>query len=109
MKIAVIGTGYVGLVSGTCFAAWGHEVVCVDKNARKIAVLERGILPIYEPGLDELVERNCAEADCVSPAIWRKPCVALRWYSSPLARRRALATATRTCPLSIWRHVNWLR
>lgn len=61
MKIAVIGTGYVGLVSGTCFAAWGHEVVCVDKNARKIAVLERGILPIYEPGLDELVERNCAE------------------------------------------------
>ncbi|MEQ3588458.1 NAD-binding protein, partial [Brucella melitensis] len=45
MKIAVIGTGYVGLVSGTCFAAWGHEVVCVDKNARKIAVLERGILP----------------------------------------------------------------
>jgi len=60
MKIAVIGTGYVGLVSGTCFAAWGHEVVCVDKHTGKIAGLERGVVPIYEPGLDELVERNSA-------------------------------------------------
>ena len=58
MKIAVIGTGYVGLVSGTCFCAWGHEVVCVDKDARKIERLERGIVPIYEPGLDEMVERG---------------------------------------------------
>ncbi|MCX5517445.1 UDP-glucose/GDP-mannose dehydrogenase family protein [Kaistia defluvii] len=58
MKIAVIGTGYVGLVSGTCFAAWGHEVVCVDKDAQKIAGLKRGVLPIYEPGLDDLVARN---------------------------------------------------
>lgn len=60
MKIAVIGTGYVGLVSGTCFATWGHEVICVDKNAQKIAGLEHGVVPIYEPGLDELVERNFA-------------------------------------------------
>lgn len=60
MKIAVIGTGYVGLVSGTCFAAWGHDVVCVDKDAQKIAGLKRAILPIYEPGLDELVESNAA-------------------------------------------------
>ncbi|MDZ5698796.1 UDP-glucose/GDP-mannose dehydrogenase family protein [Chelativorans sp. M5D2P16] len=58
MKIAMIGTGYVGLVSGTCFAEWGHEVACVDKNAEKIAGLNQGKLPIYEPGLDELVERN---------------------------------------------------
>jgi UDPglucose 6-dehydrogenase len=60
VKIAVIGTGYVGLVSGTCFAAWGNEVVCVDKNAQKIKGLERGIVPIYEPDLDELVEYNAA-------------------------------------------------
>ena len=58
MKIAVIGTGYVGLVSGTCFAEWGNEVICVDKNMDKIAQLERGQLPIYEPGLDMLVRRN---------------------------------------------------
>lgn len=60
MKIAVIGTGYVGLVSGTCFAEWGNTVVCVDKNARKIADLQQGRMPIYEPELDELVERNYA-------------------------------------------------
>jgi UDPglucose 6-dehydrogenase len=60
MKIAVVGTGYVGLVSGTCFAEWGNEVVCVDKNGKKIAGLNQGRLPIYEPGLDTLVERNYA-------------------------------------------------
>jgi UDPglucose 6-dehydrogenase len=58
MKIAVIGTGYVGLVSGSCFAQWGNEVVCVDKNAEKISGLQQGKLPIYEPGLDEILERN---------------------------------------------------
>ncbi len=58
MKIAMIGTGYVGLVSGVCFSDFGHEVVCVDKDARKIEMLERGEVPIYEPGLDLLMARN---------------------------------------------------
>jgi UDPglucose 6-dehydrogenase len=58
MKIAVVGTGYVGLVTGTCFAESGNEVCCIDKDGRKIDLLERGGLPIYEPGLSELVQRN---------------------------------------------------
>jgi UDPglucose 6-dehydrogenase len=58
MRIAIIGTGYVGLVSGACFSDFGHEVVCVDKDEEKIRSLERGVMPIFEPGLDQLVERN---------------------------------------------------
>src|SRR5215217_6872320 len=58
MRIAMIGSGYVGLVSGACFAQFGHDVVCVDKDAQKIARLGKGEMPIYEPGLDKLVTDN---------------------------------------------------
>ena len=58
MRVAMIGTGYVGLVSGACFADFGHEVTCVDKDTGKIAALTRGEVPIYEPGLNDLVAAN---------------------------------------------------
>ncbi len=61
MKIAMVGSGYVGLVSGACFADFGHDVVCIDKDPAKIARLQAGEMPIYEPGLEDLVRRNARD------------------------------------------------
>ncbi|MGH7290681.1 MAG: UDP-glucose dehydrogenase family protein, partial [Myxococcota bacterium] len=61
MKLCVVGTGYVGLVAGTCFAESGNDVICVDVDTAKIAALMRGDVPIYEPGLEELIKRNVAQ------------------------------------------------
>ena len=74
MKIAVIGTGYVGLVTGVCFAECGHDVICVDKDKTKIDKLKQGVIPIYEPGLDSLVTKNIEDGNLnftteISPAV----------------------------------------
>ncbi len=76
MRVTMIGTGYVGLVSGACFADFGHDVICVDKDTAKIAALEQGIMPIYEPGLAGLVDANVKagrlsfSTDVAGPVQW---------------------------------------
>src|ERR1700743_2557629 len=60
MKLTIIGTGYVGLVTGTCFAEVGHQVICVDNDANKVKMLQAGGIPIYEPGLEDMVKKSVA-------------------------------------------------
>ena len=68
MKIAIVGTGYVGLVSGTCFSEMGVDVTCVDVDKNKVQNLQNGIIPIYEPGLVEIWRQR----DCISRLIYEK-------------------------------------
>ena len=71
MRITIVGTGYVGLVSGTCFAEFGVNVVCVDKDHEKIRKLRKGVIPIFEPGLKELKKKISKRRDFSSKQIYQ--------------------------------------
>ena len=97
MHVAVIGSGYVGLVAGACLAETGNDVVCVDKDAEKIARLQRNEIPIYEPGLEPMVKRNQEEGRLTFTTDLAVGGARARGSSSsPSARRRA-RTARPTC------------
>ena len=97
MKITIIGTGYVGLVTGTCLAEVGNDVLCLDVDARKIDILNAGGVPIHEPGLEAMIRRNVAAGPPArSPPTSTPPSRTGRCSSSPSARRPT-RTARPTC------------
>jgi UDPglucose 6-dehydrogenase len=111
MKLAVVGTGYVGLVTGTCFADLGNEVICVDIDAEKISALKAGRIPIYEPGLEEMVRRN-AEAGRLSfttdlgDAVEKSEIIFIAVGTPSLPSGEADLSAVRAVAATIGRHLN---
>src|SRR5450432_1550132 len=87
MDLSIIGSGYVGLVTGACFADVGHNVICVDNDLRKVEALQAGKVPIFEPGLEEVIHRNVSARRCVSPAAFKKPLITHKSFSSPFRLR----------------------
>ena len=111
MKICVVGTGYVGLVTGACLADFGHHVVGVDKDVRKIDALKNGEIPIFEPGLDELVRRNAREGRMqfttdLGPAVRDSQAIFIAVGTPPLPDGRADLTFILQVAQSIGEHLN---
>jgi Predicted UDP-glucose 6-dehydrogenase len=96
MRVAMIGTGYVGLVSGTCFSEFGHTIICVDKNPDRINALQQGKMPIFEPGLDDLVARNVKAGRLTFTQDIKSAVRSADAGSSRSARHRVVATARLT-------------
>lgn len=86
MNLTIIGSGYVGLTTGTCFAEMGHHVICVDNNREKIRTLQSGSIPIYEPKLEDLIRKNVAVGR-LSPRTSLHPSRKATSSSSPYPRR----------------------
>jgi UDPglucose 6-dehydrogenase len=101
MRVAMIGAGYVGLVSGACFADFGRLVCCVDTDETKIAALEGGRMPIYEPGLEALVETNVRAKRLTFTGDLKAAVGAAEAVFIAVGTRRGAATATPIFPMSI--------
>lgn len=99
MHISVIGTGYVGLVTGACFAEFGVNVTCMDTDARRIAKLEKGEVPFFEPGITELVGKGIKEGRLHFTTTWPRPWTR-RWSSSSPSEPLPSRTGRLTCPMS---------
>ena len=111
MNVCVIGSGYVGLVTGACFAEFGVQVLCADKDADKVAALERGEIPIYEPGLEEIVEKNVAAGRLsfttdLAPAIREAKAVFIAVGTPPLPDGRADLSFVRQVAEAIGENLN---
>src|SRR6185436_18370875 len=111
MNIAVVGTGYVGLVTGACFSELGVSVTCIDKDAEKIAGLTKGIMPIYEPGLEEIVEKNVKQRRLafttdLADAIQRSLVIFIAVGTPSQSDGNADLTFVRDVAASIGRHLN---
>ena len=109
MKIAVIGTGYVGLVSGACFSEIGFDVTCVDNGPDKIIRIGKGEMPIYEPGLAELVGRNAAADRLHFTTDLKTAVAAADAVFIAVAHRRGAVTAMLICRLFMRRRASWHR
>src|SRR5213596_2237512 len=111
MNISVVGTGYVGLVTGAVFADLGNDVVCVDNVASKIEMLRAGQMPIYEPGLEELVHRNVADGRLsftteLEPAVRRSDIVFIAVGTPPKASGESDLSAVEEVALGIARAID---
>lgn len=111
MNVSVVGTGYVGLVTGAVFADLGNDVICVDREADKIAMLERGEMPIYEPGLDEMVKRNVADGRLrftmdIALAIKHCEVIFIAVGTPPKANGESDLSAVEDVALDIARHID---
>ena len=98
MRITMVGSGYVGLVSGACFADFGHDVCCVDKDQDKIDLLLAGTMPIYEPGLDQLVNGNVAATRSSGSSARQTRRPTSRSSPTPSSCARVLRSTTSSAP-----------